>query len=87
MPVEHAEEHQKIFVPVPVDGTRPLVLDASCDPNCDSCVDVGRDDQAQAVVVGEKIGDGFLVYVGELLPGKEFDKIILALLGLRSNGG
>jgi hypothetical protein len=38
-------------------------------------------DQAQAAVVGAKVGNGYLVYIGDV-NAEGSDKIILSLLGL-----
>jgi len=40
------------------------------------------DKQPQAAVVGAKVGEGFVVYAGDVNPGKESDRVILSLCGL-----
>jgi hypothetical protein len=39
-------------------------------------------DQAQAAVVGAKVGNGYLVYVGDVNAEEGSDNIILSLCGL-----
>ncbi|PYH69404.1 transcription factor Rba50 [Aspergillus vadensis CBS 113365] len=38
-------------------------------------------DQTQAAVVGAKVGDGYVAYCGDTIPGKQLEQIILALCG------
>jgi hypothetical protein len=68
--VQNARQHEKIFVPVPGGTTQSRVFP----PN--------HVDEAQAAVVGAKIGDGFLAYVGDVNGEEGSDKVILALCGL-----
>jgi hypothetical protein len=68
--VKNAGQHEKIFVPVPEGTTQSLVFPPS------------HVDEAQAAVVGAKIGDGFLVYSGDVNAEQGSDKVILALCGL-----
>lgn len=68
--IKSAGEHEKIFVPVPGGTTQSLVFTPS------------HVDEAQAAVVGAKIGDGFLVYSGDVNGEQGSDKMILALCGL-----
>ncbi|KAH6675183.1 hypothetical protein B0J14DRAFT_616913 [Halenospora varia] len=62
--------HEKIFVPVPEGTTQSLVFPPS------------YVNKAQAAVVSAKIGDGFLVYSGDVNAEQGSDKVILALCGL-----
>jgi hypothetical protein len=65
-----ARQEEKIFVPVPEGKTQSLVFPPTFV------------DQAQAAVVGTKIGDGYLFYTGDVNGEEGSDKVILALLGL-----
>jgi hypothetical protein len=69
--IKDAQQHEKIFVPVPGGQTQSMVFPPS------------YVDEIHAAVVGAKIGDGFVVYVGDVNPEKGSDKVILALCGLR----
>ncbi|TGO45841.1 hypothetical protein BCON_0361g00010 [Botryotinia convoluta] len=68
--VQNAKQHEKIFLPVPGGTTQSLVFPSS------------HVDEEQAAVVGAKIGDGFLVYCGDINGEQGSDKVILALCGL-----
>jgi hypothetical protein len=37
--------------------------------------------KTQAAVAGAKVGMGYLFYIGDINPGEEFDKVVLALSG------
>lgn len=39
-------------------------------------------DQVQAIAVGTRVGEGYLMYLGDVNPGKEFDQMILSLCGV-----
>ena len=68
--IKDARQHERIFVPVPGSTTQSLVFPPS---------DV---DEAQGAVVGAEVGNGFLVYVGDVNGEEGSDKVILALCGL-----
>ena len=68
--VKNANQHEKIFVPVPGAMTQSFILPPS------------PVDETQAAVVGANIGDGFLVYCGDVNGEEGTDKVILALCGL-----
>ncbi|KAI9737657.1 MAG: hypothetical protein M1818_005661 [Claussenomyces sp. TS43310] len=68
--VSDARQHEKIFIPVAGATTQSHVFSPS------------YVDETQAAVVGAKVGDGFLVYAGDVNAELGSDKIILALCGL-----
>ena len=68
--VKNARPDEKIFVPVPNAMTQSNVFPPE------------YVDQAQAAVVGAKVGNGYLVYIGDVNAEEGSDKIILSLLGL-----
>ena len=68
--VKNARPDEKIFVPVPNAMTQSNVFPPE------------HVDQAQAAVVGAKVGNGYLVYIGDVNTEEGSDKIILSLLGL-----
>jgi hypothetical protein len=68
--VKNAKAQEKIFVPVPGGMTQSAVFPPA------------YVDQAQAAVVGAKIGEGYLVYDGNVNPEEGQVKVILALCGL-----
>lgn len=68
--VKDARPHEKIFLPV----TNPETQSLGFSPKY-----VNR---AEAAVVGAKVGNGYLVYAGDVNPGEGSDKIILTLCGL-----
>jgi hypothetical protein len=37
--------------------------------------------KTQAALAGAKVGMGYLFYIGDVNPGEEFDKVVLALSG------
>lgn len=41
----------------------------------------------QGAVIGAKIGEGYLVFHGDVNPGPESDAVILALCGIRAEIG
>ncbi len=45
-------------------------------------ITVPVDNQAQATVVGAKVGEGYVVHAGDVNPGEESDRVILSLCGL-----
>ena len=68
--VKNAGQHEKIFVPLAGGTTQSQAFPPS------------YVDEAQAAVVGAKIGDGYLVYCGDVNGEQGSDKVILALCGL-----
>lgn len=66
--VKNAEEQQKIFIPL----RGGLTVSRDSKPS--------RVDETQAAIVGAKIGEGFLVYVGDYLGEKSSDEVVLTLL-------
>jgi hypothetical protein len=68
--VKGARAQEKIFVPVPEATTQSMVFAPA------------YVDQAQAAVVGAKIGDGFVFYDGNVNPEEGQIRVILALCGL-----
>jgi len=67
--VNNARPHEKIYIPVEDAMTQSLVFPAS------------YVNQAQAAVVGSKIGDGYLVYIGDVNAEKGSFDVILSLCG------
>ena len=67
--VKNARPDEKIFVPVADDMTLSNVFPPR------------HIDNAQAAVVGAKVGDGYLVYIGDVNGEKGSDNIILSLCG------
>ena len=65
--VKHAEPHQKIFVPITDAMTQSHVFPPE------------YVDQTQAAVVGTKIGEGFMIYIGDVNAEKGSLDIILHL--------
>lgn len=70
--VKNARPHEKIFVPVADAMTQSHVFPPS------------YVDQSQAATTGAKIGDGYLVYCGDVNPEVGSDRAILALCGLQA---
>jgi len=68
--VKNAREHERIFIPVSEAMTQSHVFPPS------------YVDETQAAVVGAKVGNGFLVYVGDVNGEQGSEKVILALCGL-----
>lgn len=68
--VKNAQPHEKIFIPVNDAETQSLAFPQEYVY------------QAQAAVAGAKVGNGYLVYCGDVNPGDGSDKIILSLCGL-----
>ena len=68
--VKNARPHEKIFVPVADAITQSLVFPLE------------YVDQAQAAVVGAKVGNGYLAYAGHVNSEEGSDNIILSLCGL-----
>lgn len=68
--VKNARSEEKIFVPVSKAVTESRVFSPELV------------DQAQAAIVGAKVGNGFLVYVGDVNGEQGSDKVILNLCGL-----
>lgn len=85
--VKDARSHEKIFIPVAGAQTQSLVfppeyVDHVCrispnhsETNTDSI-------KTQAAVVGAKIGEGYLVYHGDVNQENESDQVLLALCGI-----
>ena len=71
--VKNAREGEKIFIPVPEATTQSHVFPPT------------HVDQAQAAVVGAKVGDGFLIYAGDVNGEIGSTKIILTMCGLWSH--
>jgi hypothetical protein len=69
--INNARPHEKIFVPVRNARTQSLVFAPT------------PVDPTQAAVTGAKIGNGYVVYCGDVNPEEGSDKVILALCGLR----
>jgi len=67
--IKNARPHEKIYVPVAGAKTESRVFPP------------GHVDEAQAAVVGAKLGDGYLVYIGDVNNEEESVKILLALFG------
>jgi hypothetical protein len=65
--VKNTRPHEKIFVPVTNVVTKSLVFSTE------------YVDQAQAAVVGAKIENEYLVYIGNVNPGEETENIILGV--------
>jgi len=72
--VRNARPEEKIFVPVPVREEETL----------STALPPAYVDQTQATVVGVKVGDGYVAYVGDVNAEKESNKIMLSLCGFRS---
>ena len=68
--VKNARSEEKIFVPVSGAVTQSYVIPSE------------PVDQTQAAVVGAKVGNGFLIYVGDVNGEQGSDKVILNLCGL-----
>jgi hypothetical protein len=68
--VTNARPEEKIFVPVPEATTQSHVFPPS------------HVDQAQAAIVGAKVGDGYVAYVGDVNGEEGSNKVILSLCGL-----
>jgi hypothetical protein len=68
--VKDARSHEKLFVPTPGSMTQSHVFPP------------GHVDLAQAGIVGTKVGNGYMVYVGDVNGEKGSDSAILALCGL-----
>lgn len=68
--VKGARAHEKIFVPVPQATTQSMVFPPE------------YVDQAQAAIVGAKIGEGYLVYDGNVNPEEGQNRVVLTLCGL-----
>lgn len=68
--VQDARPHEKIFVPVPGAMTESHVFTPS------------HVDETQAAVAGATVGNGFLVYAGDVNPEVGSEKVMLTLLGL-----
>lgn len=70
--IKNARPHEKIFVPVADAMTQSYVFPPS------------YVDQTQAATTGAKIGDGYLVYCGDVNPEVGSDVTILALCGIQA---
>jgi hypothetical protein len=68
--VKYAEPHEKIFVPITDAMTQSHVFSPE------------YVDQTQAAVVGTRLGDGYIAYVGDVNAEKGSDDVILRLCGL-----
>lgn len=68
--IKNAEPHEKIFVPITGAKTQSLVFPPE------------EVDQTQAAVVGTKVGDGFIVYIGDVNSEKESFDITRRLCGI-----
>jgi hypothetical protein len=68
--VKDAQPHEKIFVPVANATTQSHVFPPE------------YVDQSQAAVVGAKVGNGYLAYIGDVNSEEGSDNIILSLCGL-----
>jgi len=68
--VKNARPEEKIFIPVPEAMTQSHVFPPS------------YVDQAQSAVVGAKVGDGYVAYVGDVNGEQGSNKVILSLCGL-----
>jgi len=68
--VKNARANEKIFIPVDDAQTQSHVLPPTFV------------DQAQAAVVGAKVGEGFVFYIGDVNGEKGSDKAILCMCGL-----
>ncbi|KAH7319072.1 hypothetical protein BKA65DRAFT_409567, partial [Rhexocercosporidium sp. MPI-PUGE-AT-0058] len=67
--VREVKPQEKIFKPVPGGETHSMVF-------------VPRDvDQSQAAIVGARIGNGYLAYVGDVNGEAESERVISALCG------
>lgn len=69
--VKNARPNEKIFVPIPDSTTQSAVFAPS------------YVDEEQAAVVGAKLGEGFLVYVGDVNGEEGSNKVMLSLCGLK----
>lgn len=69
--IKGARTHEKIFVPVRNARTQSLVFPPT------------PVDPTQAAVTGAKIGNGYVVYCGDVNAEEGSDKVILSLCGLR----
>ena len=69
--IKNASPEEKIFIPVPEAMTKSHVFPPS------------YVDQSQAAVVGAKVGDGYLVYVGDVNGEQGSNKVILSLCEFR----
>ena len=67
--IMNARPHEKLFVPIEGAQTQSLVFEPT------------PVDQTQAAVVGAKVGDGYVVYSGDVNPDEESDQVILSLCG------
>jgi hypothetical protein len=67
--VKYARAGEKIYVPVPEAMTQSMVFPPEFV------------DRTQAAIVGAKIGEGYLVYDGNVNPEEEQIKVFLALCG------
>lgn len=67
--VKGAQPHEKIFVPIGDAMTQSHVFSPE------------KVSQEQAAVVGAKVGDGYVAYVGDVNGEKGSDRVILALCG------
>ncbi|OBT92911.1 hypothetical protein VE01_08955 [Pseudogymnoascus verrucosus] len=68
--VKNAQPHEKVFIPVSGAKTQSSVFPTE------------YVDQAQAAVVAANVGNGYLVYCGDVNPGDASDSVILSLCGL-----
>ena len=69
----NARTYEKIYVPISDATPQSHVFPPS------------HVDQAQAAVVGARIGGGYLIYVGDVNGEEESDRVILALGGVGVN--
>ncbi|KAE9379953.1 hypothetical protein N431DRAFT_432274 [Stipitochalara longipes BDJ] len=67
--VKNARAHEKLFIPVPGATTQSIVFSPA------------YVDQTQAAIVGAKMGDGYVVYDGNVNPEDGQINVILALCG------
>jgi hypothetical protein len=68
--VKNARPEEKIFIPVPEAMTQSHVFPPS------------YVDQTQSAVVGAKVGDGYVAYIGDVNGDQGSNKVILSLCGL-----
>lgn len=68
--IKGAAPHEKIFAPIPNAMTQSHVFPPE------------YVDQTQAAVVGTRVGDGYVVYIGDVNPEKGSEDVILRLCGL-----
>lgn len=82
--IKHARPDEKIIVPEPVadepDSEEPEIEDMPQKPE----ITPEYLEETQATTTGAKIGNGYLVYCGNVNPGDELNRIILALCGLQA---